>query len=186
MKASLSVSRVALALCALLSVPAIAASVQAAATPLQIKVLSNRADLISAGDALVEIVLAPGVLPSAVQVDVDGRDVTRAFALRSNGRFMGIVEGLTVGANVLTARAKGAATARITLTNHSRSGPVFAGPQVQPWFCTTDANGLGMEALRFAVDDAGIAMSDIDGLIVSRIPSYERFSERKQSSRTSH
>ncbi|PYM17782.1 MAG: hypothetical protein DMD81_07880 [Candidatus Rokuibacteriota bacterium] len=143
MTASLSVSRVALALCALLSVPAIAASVQAAATPLQIKVLSNRADLISAGDALVEIVLAPGVLPSAVQVDVDGRDVTRAFALRSNGRFMGIVEGLTVGANVLTARAKGAATARITLTNHSRSGPVFAGPQVQPWFCTTDANGLG-------------------------------------------
>jgi acetyl-CoA acetyltransferase len=44
-------------------------------------------------------------------------------------------------------------------------------------FPETDANGLGLEALRRAADDAGIAMSEIDGLIVSRIPGYERFAE---------
>src|SRR5262245_60339056 len=54
---------------------------------LQIVVLSNRADLISGGDALVEIVLPGGVSPSSVRVTVDGLDVTGAFAVRPNGRF---------------------------------------------------------------------------------------------------
>src|SRR2546425_4385517 len=58
---------------------------------LQIKVLSNRADLISGGDALVEIVLPAKVLPTTVRVSAGGRDVTSVFALRSNGRFMGLV-----------------------------------------------------------------------------------------------
>ena len=110
---------------------------------LQIKVLSNRADLISGGDALVEVVLPPGADPGAVRLDVDGRDVTAAFALRANGRFMGLVTGLKVGASVLSARGKGGSSAAITIINHPIGGPVFAGPQVQPWFCTTEANGLG-------------------------------------------
>ena len=33
--------------------------------------------------------------------------------------------------------------ARITLTNHPIGGPVFSGPQIQPWLCTTASNGLG-------------------------------------------
>lgn len=44
-------------------------------------------------------------------------------------------------------------------------------------FPDTDAYGLGVTALNSAVEDAGIAFGDIDGLIVSRIPSYERFAE---------
>jgi hypothetical protein len=32
---------------------------------------------------------------------------------------------------------------RITITNHPIGGPVFAGPQVQPWICQTEANGFG-------------------------------------------
>ena len=100
----------AVALAILLARPADA---PAATTPLQIKVLSNRADLVSGGDALVEIVVPPKVAPSSVRADVDGRDVTAAFALRSNGRFLGRLEGLALGANVLTARAKGAQTATI-------------------------------------------------------------------------
>ncbi|PYN94804.1 MAG: hypothetical protein DMD91_26995 [Candidatus Rokuibacteriota bacterium] len=115
----------------------------ATSAPLEIKVLSNRADLISGGDALVEIALPPGVLSANVRVDVDGRDVTSAFAVRPNGRFMGLVEGLAVGDNVVSARAKGAAAAKITITNHPNGGPVFAGPQVQPWICNTVANGFG-------------------------------------------
>jgi uncharacterized tannase-like protein DUF6351 len=115
-----------------------------AATPsLVIKVLSNRADLVSGGDALVEIVLPPLVPSAGVRVDVDGRDVTSAFAQRPNARFMGVLTGLKLGTNVVTARAKGAATAKIAITNHPIGGPVFAGFQVQPWICETEANGFG-------------------------------------------
>ncbi|QCI67370.1 thiolase family protein [Phreatobacter stygius] len=44
-------------------------------------------------------------------------------------------------------------------------------------FPDTDSYGLGCEALNGALDDAGLKPSDIDGLIVNRIPSYERFAE---------
>lgn len=44
-------------------------------------------------------------------------------------------------------------------------------------FPATDSYGLGCEALNEALDDAGLRPSDIDGLIVNRIPSYERFAE---------
>lgn len=44
-------------------------------------------------------------------------------------------------------------------------------------FPETDSYGLGCEALNAALDDAGLKPSEIDGLIVNRIPSYERFAE---------
>lgn len=44
-------------------------------------------------------------------------------------------------------------------------------------FPDNDSYGLGAEALRLAADDAGISIDEIDGLIVNRIPSYERFAE---------
>jgi acetyl-CoA acetyltransferase len=44
-------------------------------------------------------------------------------------------------------------------------------------FPETDSYGLGVEALDKALDDAGLTLDDIDGLIVNRIPSYERFAE---------
>jgi hypothetical protein len=99
--------------------------------------LSNRADLISGGDALVEIVLPQGVSASTIRVDDDGRDVTSAFAVRPNGKFEGLVSGLADGPNVLTTRAPRGNGARITITNHPIGGPVIAGPQTQPWICGT-------------------------------------------------
>src|SRR6185312_13023378 len=44
-------------------------------------------------------------------------------------------------------------------------------------FPQTDSYGLGVEALKQALDDAGLKVGDLDGLIVGRIPSYEAFSE---------
>ena len=102
-----------------------------------IEVLSNRADLISGGDALVRV-------PSdTVKVTVGGRDVTKKFNLRRRGRLTGLVDGLAVGRNVLTARLADGRQARKTITNHPKGGPVFAGPQVQPWTCSTEQYGLG-------------------------------------------
>ena len=130
-------------------VPAVAAgtlrgaSVRETMAPGEIRVLSNRADLISAGDALVEIVLPPTADPFGVRVEVEGRDVTGAFERRDDGRYVGLVTGLVDGPNELTAHVSGVGSQRIAITNHPRGGPVFSGPQLQPWICTTQDHGLG-------------------------------------------
>ena len=56
-----------------------AAPAGAAAPSLSIDVLSNRADLVSAGDALVRVTIPAGVSAAKVRVYDDGRDVTSAF-----------------------------------------------------------------------------------------------------------
>ena len=104
------------------------------ASGLEIKVLSNRADLVSGGDALVEIVLPQSAASEGLRVDVDGRDVSSAFEQRADSRLVGLVTGLKDGANVVTARLGGRG-ARLTITNHPIGGPIFSGPQVQPWVC---------------------------------------------------
>jgi hypothetical protein len=106
----------------------------------RILVLSNRADLISGGNALVEIVLpekrGKGKKPSVSRVELDGENVTSAFALRSDGRFYGLVTGLRDGRNVLKAHVTGGPDAWITITNHPIGGPVFSGGhQLAPWIC---------------------------------------------------
>lgn len=125
-------------------------ALRAADAALEIHVLSNRADLLSAGDALVDVALPAGAEVAAltVQLSVPGanvRDVTSAFALRPNGRVQGLVTGLPVGPSTLvaTVAGRGARVARIELTNYPIGGPIFAGPQVQPWICLTVEAGLG-------------------------------------------
>ena len=98
--------------------------------------LSNRADVISGGDALVAVQMPAGVRPGQVRMALNGRDVTGQFTQRANGRYEGRVEGLKMGRNVLTARAPGADGDSAMIRNHSIGGPVFSGPQVQPWVCT--------------------------------------------------
>ncbi|MBC7468641.1 MAG: hypothetical protein H7322_04875, partial [Ramlibacter sp.] len=63
--------------------------------------------MVSGGDALVEVVLPAGASASALKVDVDGRDVSGAFAVRADGRVTGLVTGLATGstANTATTRA---------------------------------------------------------------------------------
>jgi len=118
-----------------------------AAAP-EILVLSNRADLISGGDALVEIKWPAGANPAFAKIALNGGLINSAFALRANGKYQGLVTGLREGANLLTARLPGSG-AQITITNYSIGGPVFSGPQVQPWLCQTTNN----PSLGPAIDD---------------------------------
>lgn len=106
--------------------------------PVQILVLSNRADLLSNGDALIEVLLPAGSGAGTLEVDVDGRDVSSDVQLRGNGRVMGVVTGLPVGSSLLTARLPDGHGATIDLENHPVGGPIFAGPQIQPWVCNAD------------------------------------------------
>ena len=110
-----------------------------AADDVRLLVLSNRADLVSGGDALVEVVVPADADVSALRVDDDGRDVSAAFARRADGRVTGLVTGLEVGANVLTARLPDGSGASLTLTNHPQAGPVFSGPHIKPWTCGAGA-----------------------------------------------
>src|SRR6266852_7896937 len=104
---------------------------------LVIKTLSNRADLVSGGDALMEIVLPQGASASGLKVDVGGRDVIDAFAQRANGRVLGVITGLSNGNNVVTARPTSKNGASLTINNHPIGGPVFSGTQILPWICAT-------------------------------------------------
>ena len=104
-----------------------------------IEVLSNRADLISGGDALVRVVPPRGVDAKRVKVAVGKRNVSTEFAVRPDGRYIGLIKDLRAGRNVLTATAPGGARADITIVNHPIGGPVTSGPQIQPWACAAGA-----------------------------------------------
>ena len=110
---------------------------------LVLRTLSNRADLVSGGDVLVEVARTDGQPVAGLHVTVNGHDTSPSFAARPDGRVEGLLTGLVVGANVVEATADAATGARLVVTNHPIGGPVFSGAQIQPWACSTDRNGLG-------------------------------------------
>ena len=128
-----------LAAASLVCLTAVAADASTGGRPaLSISVLSGRADLVSGGSALVSINLSR---PDARQVKVTlrHRSVTGDFAIRRDGRFEGLVTGLALGRNVLQATLRSGWAARITLVNHPIGGPLFSGPQLEPWICEPGA-----------------------------------------------
>jgi hypothetical protein len=131
------VSAVLAAACAML--PAAAAAKPAKKPRLSISVLSGRADLVSGGSALVAITLPGKSDAKHVKVTLGRRNVRSAFAFRKDGRFEGLVSGLRNGNNVLQATLKNTWATKLTLTNHPIGGPVFSGPQLEPWTCQAGA-----------------------------------------------
>ena len=114
-----------------------AASASAAAPKIQ--VVSNRADLISGGDALVQVVAPAGSDAGAITVALDGSDVTSAFGVRADGRYLGLLTGMANGDHVVSATGAGAGTSTLRISNHPIGGPVIAGPQITPWNCFAGA-----------------------------------------------
>jgi len=113
---------------------------------LEIVTLSNRADLISGGDALVEVRVPKQVSLSAVKVKLNGHDITSSFKSNAAARTLrGLVTGLAEGRNDLVAVDGGKGNGkgegkevRLTVTNHPIGGPVISGPQITPYFCATN------------------------------------------------
>src|SRR3954453_7113898 len=129
-----------------------------------IKVLSNRADLVSDGDALVGVTVPRGVSTSRLRLTAGTRDVTHVLVHTGTRQLTGLVTGLPVGRVALVARIRGplqsapprprrrrhgppaftgrtrpGIAARLYVTNHPVGGPVLAGPQIQPWTCQAGA-----------------------------------------------
>ena len=127
----------------------------------QIKTLSNRADLVSGGDAYVEVVLPDLGRIGEFRIDVDGRDVTSAFALRSDGRIKGVITGLANGNNVVTAAVPGSLPVRLTISNYPIGGPVISGTQIQPWVCATPV-AVAASGNTPASNSSGLSTNAID------------------------
>ncbi|MCH8498695.1 MAG: DUF6351 family protein [Marinobacter sp.] len=102
----------------------------------EIRVLSNRPDLISGGDALVDI-LSPYL--QGAKITLNNRDISSSFEALAPNQLRGLVEGMTLGENELRVVLRGGGVLRQTIVNHPKGGPLFSGPQVQPWSCNNAA-----------------------------------------------
>src|SRR6185295_7257092 len=103
-----------------------------------IKVVSNRADLISGDEVLIDVVPPAGTEASAIAVTLNDTDVTSQFSPTAQGTLRGLVTGLLLGYNTIAADYP-AGHASVVVTNHPNGGPVLAGPQLQPWTCQAGA-----------------------------------------------
>jgi hypothetical protein len=104
---------------------------------LTLTVLSSKPDMVSGGDALVQITPAG----EAIFVTVNGQDATTAFKM-DNGRLAGLVQNLRIGKNTIEAR-RGSRTGRLEVTNYPITGPILSGEHLTPFVCTTQQSGLG-------------------------------------------
>src|SRR5262245_41807078 len=116
------------------------------ASRLEIKTLSSRPDLVSRGDALVEVKAPEGAQLSQLTLTLNGKDVTNR--LRPNaagGGFRGLIGGMAVGENTLIAKIKSPkpAQARLKVTNYPITGPILSGSHLTPYECRTVESGLG-------------------------------------------
>lgn len=102
----------------------------------EIRVVSNRADLVSGGDVLIDVVPAQG--SATLAMHLDGRDVSDTFTTLADGTLRGLVTGLADGSNRFTVSGDGRDSS-MTIINHPNGGPVIAGPQLQPWTCQDGA-----------------------------------------------
>jgi uncharacterized tannase-like protein DUF6351 len=106
---------------------------------LALRTLATRADLVSGPSTLVAVDIPAGTSAAGLSVQLNGSDVSNQFALRANGRVEGLLTGLRLGANTLVATLGNGTGASLAITDHPIGGPVFAGPQIQPWLCQAGA-----------------------------------------------
>jgi len=92
-----------------------------ASGPVRITTVSDRADLISGGDALVHV-STPGTSSGAVHLTLNGRNITSVFRQHSNGHGLGLVSGLRLGRNELVATVPDGRGARLAPSPRARCG----------------------------------------------------------------
>lgn len=106
--------------------------------------LSTLPDAVTGGDVLMAV---RGLeADDDLTVSRNGADVSQAFVRGDDGQWVGLVDGLSEGTNLIQARAlgpQGVREASLEVRNHPSTGPVISGPHQQPFFCRTEASGLG-------------------------------------------
>ncbi len=118
---------------------ALAGSAAAKPAELTVEAVSGRADLVSGGDVLVRATLPAGEDPRRAVLVLNGKPLAGALRPAPDGKgWLALVGGLRNGTNALALTSKGQ-TARLDLVNHANGGPLFSGPQIQPWTCQPGA-----------------------------------------------
>jgi hypothetical protein len=114
-------------------------------SPLVIRTLSSRADLVSGGDTLIAIAVPAGTRPDHLAVVVNGKDVAGRLTVdATSGEYRGVIDGLTIGANrVVVTTQSPRHEATLSIVNHPITGPILSGPHLSPYECSTEASGLG-------------------------------------------
>lgn len=142
---------------------------------LQLQTLSGSAQWVSGGDARIGISGTPAAL-AGVQLVLNGQPL--AVTLRPGAKGLeAVVAGLQLGTNTLEARAFGAVQARLVLTNHPVTGPMFSGPQQHPFVCTTIQGTVGRQPLVDTPTPPGYTVRDAQNNVIgySRNCSIETF-----------
>ncbi|WP_226832067.1 DUF6351 family protein [Brachybacterium sp. FME24] len=107
---------------------------------LRLSTVSSAPDLVTGGDALVEISSGHNVPHDRVEVTLNGVDVTDAFdGDQEREVLVGLVEGMVIGENRIEASLPGQARgdAELIVVNHADEGPLLSGPHQQPFYCQT-------------------------------------------------
>jgi Tannase-like family of unknown function (DUF6351) len=107
-----------------------------------VTVSNPRPELVSGGEALVQVDVPQHINAADVQVTLNGSDVTSSFQVQPDGSLLGLVTGLTLGQNRLAASAHGQFASSLDILDHSINGPVFSGRQQLPYLCQTTFFGL--------------------------------------------
>ncbi len=141
----------------------------------QLRVLSSPAEFVSGGDARVEMRAPAPALPG-LELWLNGQRVTTPLQVYSD-RVEAVVTGLVDGANTLEVRNATGVRNRLTLTNHPITGPMFSGPQQQPFVCTTNQSAVGRQPLVDSASQPGYPVTDGQGNTIgySRDCSIESF-----------
>lgn len=135
----------ALAVGSLIAAPALSQSGEAVSQgKISISVLSSRYDLVSGGDALVEVRASEGAKASELKLSLNGRELTTPLTYdQPSNMLRGLVTGLDVGANWLQARGPSGYSVSQPLVNYPITGPILSGPHLAPYECRTKESGLG-------------------------------------------
>ncbi|USY22966.1 DUF6351 family protein [Nocardiopsis exhalans] len=146
---------------------------------LDVGVLSSRPETVMGGTVLVRVALPAPIEPHQVRLQANGTDVTeslRPVYLPGDGHVLeGLVKDLPEGKSTLTAwipdsvaeaeSPDSPAPARVVVTNHPGTGPVFSGPHQKPFICQTEDFRLAWEGRLGAPTDEHCSVETAVGYV---------------------
>ncbi len=139
---------------------------------IDVNVLSSAKDQVSGGEARIQVVMPEQITGEHLTVRLNGTDVKNALEEDLDTHTLtGVIEGLNVGENTLQVGSASedhdVTPLDVVLTNHPLSGPIFSGPQQQPFYCNPD-------------DMAAIGLADPDdNCMVDIVVSFKYFTTQE-------
>lgn len=130
-----------------------------------LRVLSSLPQYVSGGDARIAIEADKSLQPG-LELWLNGQKVSLSRQTVTDGGVEGILGGLQLGENYLEVRSVASGRlAWVALKNHPITGPMFSGPQQEPFVCSVRTD-LGKEPLPDTTDAKYYAVHDGSGKTV--------------------